>query len=100
MYSIAFTKDNAKFCLGLNYNSENSFFFVISTEITNFKAKDAEIVGYPLCLRIISKVFSVDNMKKTGFNGYVYDFNDDYDAISDADILDIHKYLMKKNSIV
>ena len=34
--------------------------------------------------------------KKTGFNGYVYDFSVDYDAIAVDDILDIHKYLMKK----
>ena len=38
--------------------------------------------------------------KKTGFNGYVYDFSVDYDAIDVDDILDIHKYLMKKNNIV
>ena len=35
-------------------------------------------------------------MKKTGFNGYVYDFSGDYDATHVDDILDIHKYLMKK----
>ena len=35
-------------------------------------------------------------MKKTGFNGYVYDFNVDYDATDVDDIKDIHKYLMKK----
>ena len=28
--------------------------------------------------------------------GYVYDFNVDYNAIVIADILDTHKYLMKK----
>ena len=39
---------------------------------------------------------SVDNMKKTGFNGYVYDFSVDYDATDVDDIIDIHKYLMKK----
>ena len=39
-------------------------------------------------------------MKKTGFNGYVYDFSVDYDSIDVGDILDIHKYLMKKNDIV
>ena len=39
-------------------------------------------------------------MKKTGFNGYVYDFSVDYDAIAIDDILDIHKYLMKKNNII
>ena len=38
-------------------------------------------------------------MKKTGFYGYVYDFSVDYDAIAVAVISDIHKYLMKKNSI-
>ena len=36
-------------------------------------------------------------MKETGLNGYVYDFSVDYDAIAVDDILDIHKYLMKKN---
>ena len=39
-------------------------------------------------------------MKKTGLNGYVYDFSVDYDAIEVNDILDIHKYLMKKNGII
>ena len=39
-------------------------------------------------------------MKKTGLNGYVYDFNDNYDAIAVDDILDIHNYLMKKKDII
>ena len=47
----------------------------------------------------ISKDFSVDNMKKAGLNGYVYDFSADYDAILVDNILDIHKYLMNKNGI-
>ena len=41
-----------------------------------------------------------DNMKKRGFNGYIYDFSTDYKAIATYDILGIHKYLMKKNNIV
>ena len=42
----------------------------------------------------------IDKMKKTGFNGYVYDFSIYY-AVTDADdIKDIHKYLMKKSDIV
>ena len=49
---------------------------------------------------IISKDFSVDNIKKTGLNGYVYDFSVGYDAIAVDDILEIHKYLMEKNGIV
>ena len=39
-------------------------------------------------------------MKKTGLNGYVYDFSVGYDAIEGDDILDIHNYLMKQNDIV
>ena len=39
-------------------------------------------------------------MKKIGFTGYVSDFSVDYDAIAAGNILDIHKYLMKKNNIV
>ena len=39
-------------------------------------------------------------MRKTGLNGYIYDFSSDYNAIAVSDILDIHKYLMEKNGIV
>ena len=40
--------------------------------------------------------FSVDNMKKTGLYGYVFEFLVDYYIIYVDDILDIHKYLTKK----
>ena len=70
--------------------------FVNGTEIYKFKAKDPDIAAVPLCLGNISKDWSVDNTKKTGFNGYVYDFSVDYDATDDDDIVDIHKYLMEK----
>ena len=71
---------------------------VNGTEI--YKAKDFEIVASPLCSGNISKDWSVDNMKKTGFNGYIYDFIADYDATDVDDIVYIHNYLMKKNNIV
>ena len=100
MYSINFTVTKKKFCLSLHYNWANSYLFVNGIEIYRFKAKDSEIVATPLCLGNISKDWSVDNMKKTGFNGYVYDFSVDYDATDIDDIKDIHKYLMKKNNIV
>ena len=100
MYSINFTKKNAKFCLNLHYNGANSYLFVNGTEIIKFKAKDSEILAYSLCLGNFSKDWLQDNMRKTGFNGYSYDFSTDYNAISVSDILDIHKYLMKKNGIV
>ena len=50
----------------------------------------------PLCLGNTSKDWSTDNMKKIGFNGYIYDFSVDYDAFGADDIVYIHKYLMKK----
>ena len=70
------------------------------TEIYKFKAKDSEIAASPFCLGNIFKDWSVDNMKKTGFNGYVYDFSVDYGATNVGDILSIQNYLMKKNNIV
>ena len=39
-----------------------------------------------LCLGNISKDWSTNNMKKTGFHGYVNDFRVDYDAIDVDDI--------------
>ena len=53
-----------------------------------------------ICLGNISKDWSVDNMIKTGFTGYVYDFSVDYGAIAVDDIKYIHNCLMEKNNIV
>ena len=102
MYSINFTKKNTTFCLSLHYNGANSYLFVNGTEIIKFKAKDSEIqaYSYALCLGNISKDWSEDNMKKTELKGYIYYFSVDYNAIAISDILDIHKYLMKKNGII
>ena len=76
----------------MHYNGANSYLFVNGTEIYKFKAKDSEIVATLLCLGNISNNFAVDNMKRTGLNGYFYDFSVDYyDAIAVDDILDIHK---------
>ena len=100
MYSINSTEKTIKFCLSLHYNKENSYLFVNSTEIRKFKSKDSEILANSLYLGSISKDWSVDNMKKTELNGYAYDFSVDYDVIVVDDILDIHKYLMKKNEIL
>ena len=99
-YSINFTIENTKFCLSLHYDGANSYLFVNGTEIIKFKAKDSEINAYPLCLGSISKDWSTDNMKKTRLKGFVYDFSVNYNAITVTDILDIPKYLMKKNELV
>ena len=39
-------------------------------------------------------------MKKTGLNDYIFDFSVDFNATAVDNILDIHKYLMKKNEKV
>ena len=69
------------------------------TEIIKI-SEDSEIVAGPLCLGNISKDWSTDNMKRAGFNGYVYDFSVDYNVTDVDDIKDSHKYLMNKNDIV
>ena len=83
----------------MHYNGANSYLFVNGVEIHKFNVTNSEINATLLCLGNISKDFSVENMKKTGLNGYVYDFSVDYGAIVVDDILDIHKNLMKKNNI-
>ena len=100
VYSINFTEVNTKFCLSLHYNGENSYLFVNGKEIHKFTAKDSMIVPNNLYLGNVSKDFSASNMKKSWFNGYIYEFSVDYDSTDVDDILDIHKYLMKKNDIV
>ena len=103
MYSINFTVTKKKFCLSLHYNGANSYLFVNGTEIIKFKAKDSEIVASPLRLGNISKDWSTDNMKKTELNGYVYEFNVDYNDFGAADpgkaIPFVHNYLMGKYNI-
>ena len=96
MYSINFTVTKNKFCLSLHYNVAKSYLFVNGTEIIRFKAKDSNIVASPLSLGKIYKDWSVDDMKKTGFTGYIYDFGADYNVVTLDDIKVIHNYLMKK----
>ena len=98
-YSINFSRSNKKFYLSLHYNGSNSFLFVNTTKIYQFKAKDSEIKKFPLCLGNISGAFSANNMKKTGLNGCVYDFSVDFRDFDTSNITDKQKYLMKKHDI-
>ena len=86
--------------MSLHYHGANSYLFVNETEIYKFKAKDSQILVGPICLGNISKDWSVDNMKRTGFTDHVYDFSVDYEATDMDDIKDIHKYLMRKSNTV
>ena len=82
MYSISFTENNKRICLSLYFNGANSYLFVNGKEIYKFKAKDSEIVLNILCLGNISKKVLADYIKKkTGLNGYVYNFSVDYVAV-------------------
>ena len=85
------------------YNGTNSYLFVNGKEIVKFKEKDSEIVASPLCLGNISEDSSADKMRKTGLNGYVYEFNNDYNDFStinfDKVMPLIHRYLMSKYNI-
>ena len=58
------------------------------------------ILSNNLCLGNVLKDYSASNMKKTGFNRYIYDFKVGYDSIDVDNIKDIHKYFMKMKEIV
>ena len=100
MYPINFTVTKKKFCISLHYNGANSYLFVNGKEVVKFKVKDSEIEASPLFLGNISKDWSTNNMKKTGFNGYVYEFNVDYRDTGEVDITKtipfIHEYFVLK----
>ena len=83
----------------LHYNMVNSYTCVNVVKIYKWKAKDSEISADLLCLCNCSKRFLVDNIEKTGLYGYFYDFSVDYDSIDVDNVLDAHKYLIKKHDI-
>ena len=100
MYSPNFTVDNKVFCLSLHYNGDKSYLFVNGKQVINFNAKNSELIKYPMCLEGLSKDYNKNSRNDTGSYGNVYDFSVDYNAIAVDDMLDIHKYLMKKNNII
>ena len=76
------------------------FYLLMLQKYTNLKQKILKQKKHPLCLGNVSVDFSANNMIKTGRNGSLYDFFVDYKKIDTSNIVDIHKYLMKKNDIV
>ena len=94
-YSIKFSRSNRKFCLSLHYNGSYSFLFVNATKMYQFKTNYSR----KYCLENISKDFTANNMEKTGLNGYIYEFSLDYNTTDTSNIINIHKYLMKKQDI-
>ena len=96
-YLINFTQSGKGFVLSLHYNGSNSFLFVNATKIYQFKAKDFEIKDYELCLGNISNNFKINNLKKKNrIERGCKIFSVDFNPIDTKDIVDIHKYLMKR----
>ena len=94
-YPINFTQPRKRFVLRLYYNGRESFLFVNATKLYPFKAKDSGIKGYTLCIGNVSKTFTINNLQKAGLKKSKF-FPVDFNPIETNDILDIHKYLMKK----
>ena len=97
IYSINFTENKKKICQTLHYNRANNYLFINGTEINKFIVNDSEIVELRYTQKTFQKSFQ---QNKTGLSGYVCDFSIYYDVIVVDNILDIHKYLIKKNGIV
>ena len=100
MCSTNFTVDDKKICLSMHYNGDNSYLFVNGKEIQKFKAKDSEIIPYPLYLGGLFKDFELSFMRVSGLIGYICEFSVDHGTIVVDDTLDIHKYLLKRNGVV
>ena len=81
----------------MHYNGSNSFKVNNGVGIYKFKLKNSEINTSQLWLSNISKECLVDNMKKSVLYGYKYHFSINYDSSDVDDILDIHKFLIKKH---
>ena len=97
---INFSKAKAKFCLSLHYKADNSYLFVNWKEIYKFKASNKNNkFQSPFCLWSISNAFDYVDLERVSFKGNVYDFSTDYGTVGKSDILNIHKYLIIKNSI-
>ena len=96
MYLINFTvtkkKKLVRACISMK---QIVIYLLMAQKLLNLKQKILRLLQPPSCLGNISKDWSVNNMKKTGFTGYIYDFIVDYNAIAVDDIKD-----MKKNNIV
>ena len=90
-----------KFVLSLHYNGNDSYLFVNGRQELKFKAKTDQLVKEKLCLGNLSDQWTTSESEKTGLYGKIYDFVVDYEQIAETTtILDMHKYLIIKHSII
>ena len=78
---------------------DNSYLIVNGKEIYKFNAINKNNFTSQFCLRSTSNKFDRVDTEEVSFEENVYDFSVDYDATNKSNILNIHKYLMNKNSI-
>ena len=101
MYYRNFTDPGHKFVLSLHYNGNKSYLFVNGRQELKFKAKTDQLVKEKLCIGNLSDQWTTSESEKTGLYGKIYDFAVDYEQIvGTTKILDIHKYLIIKHSII
>ena len=101
MYYTNFTDPGHKFALSLHYNGNNSYLFVNGRQELKFKAKTDHLVKGKLCIGNLSDQWTTSESEKTGLYGNIYDFVVDYEQVAGtAKVLDIHKYLIIKHSII
>ena len=87
MFSIHFSKANAKFCFSLHYIHNNSYLFVNGKEIFKFNANNKNFsFSTQFCLRTTSIGFGAIDSRKASLKGNAYDVSVDYDAIDKFEI--------------
>ena len=82
--------------MSLQYNGDNSYFFVNGSQELKFKLFVNYLDRNLLCVGNISSDWSLTNGTKTGLYGNFYDFAVDYVPLnSEKTIHDIHGYLIR-----
>ena len=89
------------YVLSLHYNGNNSYLYVNGNQELKFKATTDQLVKEKLCLGNLSDQWTTSESEKTGLHGKIYDFVVDYEHVAGkAKILDMHRYLINKHSII
>ena len=100
VFSSNFSKAYIKFCLNWHYNADNSNSFVNGKEICKFQVDNKNVYCITqFFLGSISNRLSAIMSREVSLNRNMYDFSVDCNSIDKSDILNIHKYLMKRNII-
>ena len=101
MYYRNFTDPGKKIVLSLHYNANDSYLFVNGRQELKFKTKTDQLVKEKLCIVNLSYQWTTSESEKTGLYGKIYDFVVDYEQIpKTTKIIDMHKYLIIKHSII